>query len=199
MPPRRTAGAIAWIAAASGFLILEAMSAHAVPAYSYVHDYISSLGVPARSPRAGMMNAAFAVQGVLLLLGALLLAGASRHTRLFVGLVALNTVGNVVVAAVHSGSPLHGWGALLAIAGGNAAILAGARCVPQLFEARWYRVLSQCVAALGFVGLVLFVVGASGRTSVPWVGIWERLSVYSILLWQALSAVFALLSAGRGD
>lgn len=108
------------------------MSAHAVPAYSYVHDYISSLGVPARSPRAGMMNAAFAVQGVLLLLGALLLAGASRHTRLFVGLVALNTVGNVVVAAVHSGSPLHGWGALLAIAGGNAAILAGARCVPQL-------------------------------------------------------------------
>jgi hypothetical membrane protein len=53
------------------FLLLEGLAAAAVvPSYSYVSGYISDLGVPAWSPKAALMNAAFWVQG-LLFLGAL--------------------------------------------------------------------------------------------------------------------------------
>ncbi|WP_172826644.1 DUF998 domain-containing protein [Mycobacterium sp. 1423905.2] len=198
MPARRKAGAVAWIAATLGYLSLEFAAAGAMPGYSYADNYISLLGLPARSPRAGLMNAAFGAQGVLLLFGALLLAR-GRRTGLFIGLVAANTVGNIVVATVHSGSVWHGCGAVFAIAGGNAAILTGARCLPRPADAQWYRRVSDCVAGLGFVGLVLFLRYASSNTSVPCVGVWERLSVYSILLWQALTAALLLRGDRRGD
>ena len=67
-------GAALWIVATCGYLALEASAAAAfLPGYSYAQNYISDLGMTARgtysgrvigSPRAYLMNAAFALQGV---------------------------------------------------------------------------------------------------------------------------------------
>ena len=80
MTPRPRAAAIAWILGAAAYLAAEAASASAYrPSYSYAHDFISDLGVPGQ-PLAALMNIGFAVQGVLFLLGALLVSGWHHRT-----------------------------------------------------------------------------------------------------------------------
>jgi Protein of unknown function (DUF998) len=195
----RVGGAVSWIAAALGYLILEAMAAAVVPSYNYAHNSISALGVPAQSPLAAAMNAAFCMEGILFLIGSVLVirGGGGRYSWLFLFLVVTNTVGNILVATVHGGSAaggwvwLHGLGAMLAIAGGNAAIVAGSSCMTKSVDVQWYRAVSVLVAGLGFLGLAMFSLG----TSVSNAGIWERVSVYSILMWQIFTAVLLLTGA----
>ena len=146
---QRTAAASGcWLMAGAAYLILEAVAAAAYrPDYSYAHNYISDLGRPSRqsagatigSGFASAMNAAFYLQGILFLVGAVLLVRARRkpNARAFLNLVAVNTLGNIVVGTVYSGPPadaggpawVHAGGAVMAIVGGNAAVLAGFRCV----------------------------------------------------------------------
>lgn len=169
-----------------GYLILEAVTAAAyVPTYSYARNYISDLGKA--GPRAPLMHVAFCLQGSMFLLGALVMVGlpGNRRARLFLGLVTANAVGNILVGTVHSGT-VHIAGAALALAGGNAAILAGSEVLAPL--QRWYRVTSKIIAALGFLCLALLVAN-SGLLPV---GVWERGSAYSIFLWQLLTAAVLL-------
>jgi hypothetical membrane protein len=190
--------------AAIGYLVLEAVAAAGFePGYSYAHNYISDLGVSAsrlvdgqvtHSPRADLMHVAFYLQGILFLLGAALIAGFpdNRRSRLFLGTVAANAVGNIMIGTVHSGR-LHVAGAVLAIVGGNAAILTGATAIRVLTELRWYRSISTLVAALGFSALMMLVFNsATGRTHLFPDGAWERTSVYSITSWQLLTATWLL-------
>lgn len=191
--------AACWIVAALGYVALELLAAAGLPGYSYTEHYISSLGVPAWSPRAYLMNAAFYGQAVLFFVGALLVARAvrGRFSTVFVVLVALNAVGNVLVAVVHGGSPLwtdgyqwlHGLGAFLAILGGNAAVLAGSAVVGRATPVRWYR---PAGVLIGLAGIVLF---AMLQNYNDWavnyapVGLVERACVYTILIWQLLSGL----------
>jgi len=198
-----------WIGAAVGFLVLEAVAAAAaVPSYSYAENYISALGVPARSPLAAAMNTAFYAEGILFLVGAVLVVRGTgaRHSWLFLSLVATNTVGNIGVATVHGGSGLaangwawlHGLGAVLAIVAGNAAIVAGSSCLAQSVGVWWYRAVSIGLAVLGFLGLVMLVRAFSTpATSVPQQGVWERMSAYSTLIWQMLSGVLLITDVTR--
>jgi hypothetical membrane protein len=125
------------------------------------------------------MNTAFCVQGTLFLVGGIFLARA----RLFLSLVAANAIGNVLVAIFHSGVPVHAVGAVLAIVGGNAAILAGSRIGEPI-----YRRVSVGLGVFGLLSFVIFVLAM--RTST--VGVWERCSVYSILTWQMFTAIGTL-------
>jgi hypothetical membrane protein len=188
------AGAVLWIVAAVGYLILEGFAAAGFePTYSYAHNYVSDLGVTG-SPRAFLMRAAFFLQGTLFLLGALLMVRFpdSRRGRLFLGLVAANAVGNIVVGTLHSGH-IHVAGAALAIVGGNAAILAGSALVGPAGGRRWYRGISKFVAVLGILCLVMLMINSVTRTaSVLPDGVWERGSIYSITLWQLLTAGWVL-------
>lgn len=174
--PSRPGLSIAWIAGPVTYLILEAVAASAFPHYSYAHNLISDLGASA-SPRSAVMNIAFCIQGTLFLVGALFFSRA----RLFLTFATENALGNILVAIFHRGVPAHGVGAVLAIVGGNAAILAGSRV-----GGPFYRKVS---IALGVFGLLSFLVFAVVRT-----GVWERCSVYSILSWQLLTAVGVLWS-----
>ena len=178
-------GAVLWIASALCFVVVELVAAAAMPGYDYARDYISDLGRPDLSPRAALMNAAFVVQAVAFPLGALLCVG-SRKTLLLIGFAAVNGIGNVLVAVVHSGSgaPAHAVGAVLAVVGGNAAI------VTYAVSRR-----SRTSLAVGVVGLVAFGLFAVGAAPV---GAWERVSVYSIYLWQAVLGVLVLARA-RAD
>ena len=111
-----TRGAALWVVAAVGYLVLEAIAAAGFePAYNYARDYISDLGLPSGrlvrgrtvySSRAYLIHAAFYLQGILFLLGASLIVGVpdNRRARVFLGTVAGNAVGNIVIGTVHSGT-----------------------------------------------------------------------------------------------
>jgi hypothetical membrane protein len=196
--------AVAWLVAALGYLILEAVAATGRPDYSYARNFISDLGVPSASPLAWVMNTAFCLQGTFFLLGAALIAVAfgSRQTGVFLVFATMNAVGNIAVAAVHSGAVahadgtiwLHETGALLAIVGGNAAIMAGGFVVGRVDGPPWYRRLSVGIGALGlfsFLVLVLEMKGAPPHAPPP--AVWERASVYSIIAGQVITGAHLLI------
>jgi hypothetical membrane protein len=191
------AGALLWIVAAVAYFMFEAIAAGAFT-YSYANDYISTLGVPGRSPLALLMNAAFVTQALLFPVGAALLVagGRARKASVFVAFAVLNGIGNLLVATVHSGPSggggpdWHGVGALLAIAGGNAAVLAGSSALQRAGASRAYRSVSVALAVLGFACLVALQIGAA-HAVLP-IGVWERGSVYSIYIWQTVTAVYLL-------
>jgi hypothetical protein len=115
----------------------------------------------------------------------------------FLTLAATNAVGNVLVAIIHSGPSarvdgtlwLHVAGALLAIAGGNAAILAGSSVLRNAGWPPWYREVSVGLAAFGLLSLTALVVESKVATleTLP-PAAWERCSVYSIIGWQMFTA-----------
>src|ERR1700742_5395999 len=129
---QRVSAAVAWLSVGLAYLTLEGIAAAAFrPHYRYAHNFISDLGIPSSgSPLAWLMNTAFCLQGTLFLVGAILTVRAvkARGAGLFVTLAAANAVGNLLIAAFHSGpasrangtAGLHVIGAVLAIVGGDA-------------------------------------------------------------------------------
>ena len=89
----------------------------------------------------------------------------------------------------------HSAGAVLAIVGGNLAILAGSAIIRSAGAAAWYRTVSIALAVLGLVSLAMLVVDSrSAAISVLPDGAWERGSVYSIIVWQVFTAVLLVRS-----
>jgi hypothetical membrane protein len=207
-----TSAAAVWLAAGLGYVILEAISAAGFRNhYSYAHNFISDLGITSSgmfegrmidSSRAGLMNAAFCLQGTLFLVGAVLIVRALRAQRagLFLTLAAANAVGNVLVATFHSGPVAHAdgtlWvhqtGALLAIVGGNAAILVGSSVVRNADGTPWYPRVSAGLGVLGLLSFVLLVIGSNVAAIILPPAVWERCSVYSIITWQMFTAAYLL-------
>jgi hypothetical membrane protein len=179
--------AVAWLSAGLSYLTLEAVAAAAFrPSYSYTGNFISDLGVAAHSPLSWLMNTAFCVQGTLFFVAAFLYVrgGETRRARLFLVLAAENMLGNLLIAVFHSGpSPtawVHATGAVLAIVGGNAAILAGSSMIGG-----WHRAVSVALGAFGLLSFVMFVIALKNPTPPA---VWERCSVYSITAWELLTA-----------
>ena len=198
--------ALPWLIGAIVFFAAEGIAAAAVTPpyrYSYARDYISQLCVPGWTGRAAVMNVGLCVQGVVFLVGAVLAARASvtGRRRLFVGLAALYGCGVVVVGAVPIGpsapilnlTAFHATGTLVAIVGGNAAVLVGSSVVGGLVGTRWYRPTSVSLGVGGFVSYLILHQPAAQ----PALGVWERGSVYSVILWQALSAILLLSQSRR--
>jgi hypothetical membrane protein len=175
--------AVAWLSAGLSYLALEAVAAEAFQSsYSYARNFISDLGVPVHSPCAWLMNTAFVVQGTLFLTGAILTRGA----RLFLAFAGANAAGNVLIALFHSGSATHAVGAVLAIVGGNAAILAGSTIIGG--RHRW---VSLVLGGFGLLSFVVFVFALQNPGLGP-LGVWERCSVYSITAWELFTGVWVL-------
>ena len=201
-------GAAAWIVGALAYLGVEKLAAANVKGhYSYIHHYISVLGVPAWGRFAYLMNGAFYLQGALLFVGAVLVSRAAGRRAVFFLLFALaGAVGFFLVATVHGGSPLakddgmqwHMAGALLAFIGGNATIVAGSATVARAVDGSWwYRTVSLLIAAAGFIAFFsLANYNVWGYRYAP-VGITERIPVYSVLAWQVFSAVVLLTRPAR--
>jgi len=195
--------AVAWMSGGLAYLILEAVAAKAFrPHYSYAHNYISDLGVTSGldSPRAWLMNTAFCLQGSLFLGGAILATRAVRARKawLFLTFAAANAVGNFLIAIFHSGPAaqadgtawVHATGAVLAIVGGNAAILAGSAVIDG---PRWYRWVSAWLGVVGLISFTMFVIQLT--TTADYVlpaAVRERGSVYPITAWQIFTAAWLL-------
>ncbi len=97
--------------------------------------------------------------------------------------------GNLLIAVFHSGpSPtawVHATGAVLAIVGGNAAILAGSSMIGG-----WHRAASVALGAFGLLSFVFFVIALKQNETPP--AVWERCSVYSITAWELFTGVWVL-------
>jgi hypothetical protein len=208
---RRTLSVVAalWISAAVIFLGFEAIAAAAIPTYSYTAKYISVLGVPEWSPRAGLMNWGFYLQGALFFVGALVAVRAIRARwtgAVFLLLTAINAVGNLLVGFVHGFSPLwndgyewlHGFGAFLAIGGGNAAVVVGAVVVGRAVSVRWYPPIGVMIGVAGLVFAAMLHTYARWAADFSHIGLVERACVYTIMAWQILTGI-VLLARPRID
>ena len=197
-----------WISAAVLFLAFEAIAAAAIPSYSYIAKYISVLGVPEWSPRAGLMNLGFYLQAALFLTGALVAVraiGGRLAGAVFLLLTATNAVGNFLVGFVHGFSPLwndgyewlHGFGAFLAIGGGNAAIVVGSVVVGRAVSVRWYRPVGVMIGVAGLVFAALLHTYARWAMDFSHIGLVERACVYTIMAWQIFTGLVLLVLLAR--
>ncbi|HEX2214481.1 MAG TPA: DUF998 domain-containing protein, partial [Mycobacterium sp.] len=200
--------ATVWIIAALSYVVLEFLTAVAMPGYSYAEHYISSLGVPTWSPRAYLINAAFFIQGTLFVVGAVLVARAVRARwagAVFVALTVLTAIGDFLVAIVHGGSPLwndgHKWlhvlGAIMAIFGGNAAILVGTAVTGRAIGGRAYRYLGMLIGIAGFVIFAMLQNYNHWAIDYAPIGIVERGCVYTIMLWQLFTGIMLLTRSAK--
>ena len=100
---------------------------------------------------------------------------------------------------MHTGK-VHVAGAALAIVEGNTAVLVGSAIVGKVGGHRWYRSISKFVAALGILCLIMLMIDSVTKTAnlLP-NGAWERGSVYSIIMWQLLTAACLLIEARRPE
>ncbi|MFC6087767.1 DUF998 domain-containing protein [Saccharothrix lopnurensis] len=209
--PRREpliAAAVLWALGGAWYLTSEAVAASAFPGYSYAYDYISDLGAvgdePPGSPLAAVMNLGFLHQGLLFLLGSIFAVRAlpaSRGRSAFLALAVGYAVGTGLVGVFHSGQhgtpTLHGVGAVMAILGGNLAVVAvGLR----FREHATTRPTGTAGVVLGIAGIAsLLLLGLNIVLGTPVLfddGTWERGSVYTITAWQFVAAT-ALLPARR--
>ncbi len=192
-----------WLVGAAVYLVCEAVAAASVPGYSYVADYISDLGVSA------VMNVgAFMVHGSLLLLGAVIFVRACPTPGWagwsFVVAAAVNAIGNVLVGAFRSGgvevsdtSHWHVIGAGMAIVGGNVAVIIAGLGSRRLGAPQTYRLVSVAVGVVGLACLLALIIdGANGARVLP-VGLVERGSVYTIVVWEIMTGA-ALVLTGYG-
>jgi hypothetical membrane protein len=144
-------GGLAWLLTLQ-FFVVEAIAALQYGGYSYSADVISDLGT-ATSPAAGLMNASFIAQGVLIAAGALLLGPglAGLGGRLARVLLVASGVGVLLVGVFPSdGNPTtHQVGATVHFVAGAVGLIALAYAVRPRSEG-----LGTTLALLGLLGVV---------------------------------------------
>ncbi|WP_431804350.1 DUF998 domain-containing protein [Microbacterium sp. bgisy203] len=210
---------------ALSYFVFEAVTAAAWPApgYSYRDNYVSDLGVPPAavcgetgdrfvcSPAYGVMNTGFFVVGAATLVGLLalgtLFTGARRVVTMAFAL--LQGVG-VAMVGFAPGSfaedltndqvqmVVHSLGALFGILGTAVhAIVFGVWELSRRSAARrGFGIASLVLGLAAPVGLVLQ--GASGVVNLGLGrGGFERIGVYSAILWLALMAAYGLTALRR--
>jgi len=208
---RLIAGSIALV------LIIEYVVAETVaalawknPLYSYAYNYISDLGVSGPrglfqgrllySPLHSVMNAGFFIEGLLFLMAACLLLpllrGKGWRFVVFV-LVLLHTVGISMVAMIHASSETqdhgiliyHTIGAFLAIMFGNIACMCAGIASSKTGAPAWFKGYSILLCTIGVGGLVTLIAVPTLPPGIP-----ERISVYTITLWQVSTGVLLLMT-----
>lgn len=185
------------------------------PGYSYIHNYVSDLGVPicssgsrfVCSPWHDMMNMTFFVVGAGSLVGMIALASLLRGARRYV-VATLGTVQStgIMLVGIAPGSFaedithdttqmfLHSLGALLGILG---------TCVTALVLGAllWKRarIFAAVSLALGATPTVLLILQTA--TGLENLGLgrggFERVGVYAALLWIACVGVYGMFTHKR--
>ena len=216
-PLLRLAGAL-WLLAAISYLMSEAIAAAAFPAYSYVHNYISDLGVPydaiidgrtIHSPMASAINfGGFILDGLLsgaAAIAAMFAMGERRRAgSLFLVFAIVHSLGSILVGTVHSGdrsglAHFHVIGAAMAIIGGNGATIAAASLSGRLGASPLYRIASVALGICGLLGLVLLEANRAVGVAVGPDGVLERASVYAITFWKVLTGLTILIASRYPD
>ena len=208
-------GGACWAVGVAQYAVAQIAAAAAwTRPYSLKNNYISDLGNTACgmfhvphgtpyyvcSPDHGLMNASFAVAGVLTIAGALLLRRiwpAGHLARWALVLWILSGIGKIIVGLVpentHIG--LHLLGALN-VPLGSVAILLLSLAIRR--TSHTISVIGIMVAAVGLAGSVLSIGGEFAGSSLYLglgVGGAERLASYPGSLWMLMIGIIAMFSA----
>ena len=210
------AGAVLWVVGLLSFVPQVIAASRWVPPYSYRSNLISDLGVTTCgifdegsrverficSPWHGLANAATVGNGVLIVVGALLLWNAwPRHGSGRMAMV-LMAIGGVLLVGVgvfpwdtHPNE--HALAALLQVLfqwAGMVALLASLRKTAHRRAMAW---LTALFLGLSVVGFILFIDAIGGGAAHQFgVGASERMAFDSLTLWAAVIGLMLLRSAG---
>ena len=177
------------------YMIAEAISAFAFNdslINTYIFHTISELGIPnINSPLSFFMNSAFIIIGLSLLFGNLYRFKdfIIKNKTLFYILTPITAIGVIIVALIHAGNPItagyHSLGAIMAILGGNILLILISK---SMGEFEFYQ---KITLILGVIGLFAFWVMFFNMESI-YMPVFERLSVYTLILWSFISGVYLL-------
>lgn len=177
------------------YLLAEAISAFSfndLLTNTYLFHTISELGIPnINSPLAFLMNSAFIIIGLTFLFGnfykfkELII----KNKIVFYILTIVAAVGVIIVAMIHAGNPVtdgyHSLGAIMAILGGNLLLIIMSRSMDK------FETYQKVTLALGIIGLITFWIMFFNIESL-YMPIFERLSVYTLIIWSFISGVYLL-------
>ncbi|MCX5480040.1 DUF998 domain-containing protein [Kaistia geumhonensis] len=205
--------ALCWLGTAFSYFIPETIAALAFRGYSFSTHMISDLGIPyptvidgrsIDSPLASVMNAGFVVQA-LFFASAAVIVGRALPRRgpayaVFLGAALADALGLVLIALFHSGTReiadgtiiWHMVGASLSILGGNIVAISSGFALAPLGMPRVYRPAGIVLGLFG-IGSILFLVAGPGWFPA---GAVERASVYTITVWELMTAAFLLSRRG---
>jgi len=189
-------GGLAWLLTLQ-FFVAETIAQLGFGApYSRADDVISDLGA-SYSSAAGVMNASFVLQGVLIASGALLLRPGLPRTagRLTVVLLCVAAAGVLVVGVVplDANRTVHAVGAVAYLAGSSLGLLALAHALRLRSE-----LLGSTIAVLGVLSTAMSVFFLAGITRFLGEGGTERAAVYALPVALAIAGV-ALWRQGGDD
>ena len=177
------------------YTIAEAISAFSfndVLINTYLSHTISELGIPnINSPLAFLMNSAFVIIGLTFLFGNFYKFKdfIIKNKTVFYFLTLVAAIGVIIVALIHAGNPVtdgyHSLGAIMAILGGNILLIIISRSMDK-FES-----YQKITLVLGIIGLIAFWIMFFNMGSL-YMPVFERLSVYTLIIWSFISGVYLL-------
>ena len=135
------------------------------------------------------MNSAFILMGLTLLFGNLYkFKDFLTKNKIAVYILTLITaIGVIIVGFIHGGNPFtlgyHMMGAMMAILGGNILLVVISRSMNEFSK---YQMISLI---LGVLGLISFWIMFFNMNSI-YMPIFERLSVYTMIIWCFLAGIF---------
>ena len=186
---------IALIIGSLYYLLAEAISAaffKASISNTYIFHTISELGIPnGNSPLFWLMNSAFILIGLTLLLGNFykLKDLIIKNKSIFYIFTLITAFGVIIVGLVHGGNPLtsgyHTLGTVMAILGGNILLVLISWFMGEFGN------YQKATLLLGIIGLIAFWVMFFNIQSI-YMPVFERLSVYTLIIWSFMTGIFLL-------
>jgi len=186
---------IVFIVGSLYYVLAEAVSAtffNASIFNTYIFHTISELGIPnANSPLFWLMNSAFIIIGLTLLFGNFYRFKdfIINHKLICYILTVITSLGVIIVALIHGGNPLtsgyHTLGAVMAILGGNVLLVLISRSMEYIGN------YQKATLALGIIGLIVFWVMFFNMGNI-YMPVFERLSVYTLIVWSFLTGFYLL-------
>jgi hypothetical membrane protein len=183
-------GGLAWLLTLQFFVAETIAQLRFGAAYSRADDVISDLGA-SYSGAAGLMNASFVLQGVLIAAGVLLLRPALPRAagRLAAALLLVAAAGVLVVGVVplDADGTVHAVGAVAYLGGSALGLLALAHVLRPRSEA-----VASAIAVLGVVATAMTVFFLAGITRFLGEGGTERGAAYALPVGLAIAGVLLL-------
>lgn len=183
---------IVFIAGSLYYLLAEAISAiffNDSLINTYLFHTISELGIPnANSPLSILMNSAFILIGLTLIFGNFykFREFIVKNKTICYIFTLITAIGVIIVGLIHGGNPLtsgyHTLGAVMAILGGNILLVLISR---SMGEFGFYQ---KATLALGVFGIIVFWIMFFSMAS-PVMPVYERLSVYTLIVWSFITGV----------
>lgn len=161
---------------------------------TYIFHTISELGIPnANSPLSWLMNSAFILIGLALIFGDFYKFKdyIIKNKTVFYILTLVTGLGVIIVGLIHGGNPFtlgyHMLGAMMAILGGNVLLVVISRSMEE------FAGFQKITLILGIFGLIVFWIMFFNMENV-YMPVFERLSVYTLIVWSFLTGIFLLKS-----